>query len=40
VEVAKISLKLIGVRDSKNTSGPQLLFSSTAWQRFAFRIRG
>jgi len=40
VEVAKISLKLVAVRDSKNTSGPQLSFSSTEWKRFSLRIRG
>jgi Domain of unknown function (DUF397) len=40
VEIAKVSLKLIAVRDSKNTSGPQLLFSSTEWKRFTVRTRG
>lgn len=39
VEIAKISLNSIAVRDSKDMSGPQLLFSSTEWKRFTFRIR-
>lgn len=27
----------VGVRDSKNTSGPTLAFPTTAWQTFAHR---
>ena len=39
VEIAKISLRLIGVRDSKDTTSPQLLFSSTEWKKFTFRLK-
>jgi hypothetical protein len=33
VEVAFVDRK-VGVRDSKNTSGPALSFSGTAWRAF------
>ncbi len=36
VEVA-FAASAVGVRDSKNTSGPNLAFSPTAWRRFVRR---
>jgi hypothetical protein len=36
VEVA-IEASAVGVRDSKNTSGPSLAFSPTAWRTFVRR---
>lgn len=34
VEVAFLSNDLVGVRDSKNRSGPALLFTSAEWLAF------
>ncbi|WP_328408703.1 DUF397 domain-containing protein [Nocardia sp. NBC_00403] len=34
VEVAFLSNNLVGVRDSKNPSGPALLFTSAEWSAF------
>jgi len=34
VEVAFLSNDLVGVRDSKNPSGPALLFRSAEWSAF------
>ncbi|NBM17692.1 DUF397 domain-containing protein [Streptomyces sp. GC420] len=34
VETAGLGTGLLAVRDSKNTAGPALLFSSTAWTSF------
>ena len=36
VEVA-LEASAVGVRDSKNTSGPSLAFSPTAWRTFVKR---
>ena len=30
--------EVVGVRDSKNVSGPTLAFSETAWRAFAVRL--
>lgn len=37
VEVA-FGAEVVGVRDSKNASGPTLAFSETAWRAFAARL--
>ncbi|KAA6223582.1 DUF397 domain-containing protein [Streptomyces albofaciens JCM 4342] len=34
VETARIGPGLLAVRDSKNTAGPALLFTSAAWTAF------
>ncbi|WP_030659721.1 DUF397 domain-containing protein [Streptomyces rimosus] len=34
VETARIGPGLLAVRDSKNTAGPALLFTSAAWTTF------
>ncbi|MFH8350172.1 DUF397 domain-containing protein [Streptomyces sp. NPDC018045] len=34
VETARIGPGLLAVRDSKNTAGPALLFTTTAWTAF------
>ncbi|KOG51029.1 hypothetical protein ADK76_37820 [Streptomyces griseoflavus] len=34
VETARIGPGLLAVRDSKNTAGPALLFTSAAWTSF------
>ncbi|MEV5596152.1 DUF397 domain-containing protein [Streptomyces sp. NPDC052496] len=34
VETARIGSGLLAVRDSKNTAGPALLFTTPAWQSF------
>lgn len=34
VEVAFLSNDLVGVRDSKNLSGPALMFTSAEWSAF------
>jgi Domain of unknown function (DUF397) len=39
VEVAGLSDGLIGMRDSKHTSGPVLQFSGAEWQAFLGGIR-
>jgi hypothetical protein len=38
VEVA-MGVDAVGVRDSKNNTGPRLQFPVTAWRGFAKRIR-
>jgi hypothetical protein len=38
VEVA-LTAEAVGVRDSKNTSGPQLAFPAPAWRAFLSRKR-
>lgn len=37
VEVA-VRPEWVGVRDSKNVSGPRLAFSPTSWRRFLDRV--
>jgi hypothetical protein len=37
VEVA-FSVETVGVRDSKNVSGPALAFTEVAWRAFASRL--
>lgn len=39
LEVADLPLKGIGVRDSKNPSGPALLLPPTTWTTFVTHIR-
>jgi Domain of unknown function (DUF397) len=39
VEVATNLPGLVAIRDSKNTSGPMLTFSPTAWSNFLTGIR-
>jgi hypothetical protein len=39
VEVADLGGDAVAVRDSKNTSGPALLFTPNAWRTFAARIK-
>ncbi|MFD7663598.1 DUF397 domain-containing protein [Streptomyces sp. NPDC059788] len=34
VETARVGPGLLAVRDSKNTAGPALLFTTTAWRSF------
>lgn len=38
VEVADLSPQ-VGVRDSKNPAGPALVFSRSAWTRFAAEVK-
>ena len=38
VEVA-VAASAVGVRDSKNTSGPTLAFSATAWRNYTRSTR-
>ncbi|MFI6040297.1 DUF397 domain-containing protein [Nocardia sp. NPDC051321] len=38
VEVAFLDGDLIGVRDSKNPTGPALVFTPTEWDTFTARI--
>ncbi|MEV4751994.1 DUF397 domain-containing protein [Streptosporangium sp. NPDC049248] len=40
VEVASLSEGRVGVRDSKDRSGPALIFTSTEWQTFIGGIKG
>lgn len=37
VEVA-VGTEAVGVRDSKNTTGPRLAFSADTWRRFVGRM--
>ncbi|MEV7007836.1 DUF397 domain-containing protein [Streptosporangium sp. NPDC051022] len=39
VEVAMLSSGNRGVRDSKNISGPALIFTSTAWNTFVTGVK-
>ncbi|MFY1687907.1 DUF397 domain-containing protein [Plantactinospora sp. WMMB782] len=39
VEVSDNLPGVVGVRDSKNPSGPALAFSAPAWRRFVTSIR-
>ncbi|WP_067676211.1 DUF397 domain-containing protein [Nocardia miyunensis] len=38
VEVAHLHKDMVGVRDSKNPSGPALVFSSAEWDAFTDRL--
>ncbi|MBB5918072.1 hypothetical protein BJY24_006984 [Nocardia transvalensis] len=40
VEVAFLDQGLVGVRDSKNPSGPALIFTPGEWDAFAAGVRG
>nr|WP_221475089.1 DUF397 domain-containing protein [Sphaerisporangium rubeum] len=40
VEVASNLLGIVGVRDSKNTTGPALIFSSGEWSAFLRGVKG
>ncbi|WP_440070323.1 DUF397 domain-containing protein [Streptosporangium sp. OZ121] len=40
VEVASLNGRRVGVRDSKDRSGPALIFTSTEWQTFISGIKG
>jgi hypothetical protein len=40
VEVAHLGGGLVGVRDSKNVSGPALVFGPEEWDAFLARARG
>lgn len=40
VEVAWLEAGQVGVRDSKNPTGPALIFTSTAWDAFAAGQQG
>ncbi|BDU08449.1 DUF397 domain-containing protein [Nocardia cyriacigeorgica] len=39
VEVAHLNHDLVGVRDSKNPTGPALIFTPTAWDSFTTTIQ-
>jgi hypothetical protein len=39
VEVAHLSIRLVGVRDSKNPQGPSLSFTPTEWTAFTTTIQ-
>ncbi|WP_440105698.1 DUF397 domain-containing protein [Streptosporangium sp. H16] len=39
VEVASLNAGRVGVRDSKDRSGPALIFAATEWHAFIGRIR-
>ncbi|BDU05029.1 transcriptional regulator [Nocardia cyriacigeorgica] len=39
VEVAHLGQGRVGVRDSKNPSGPALVFTSSGWDAFLTRAR-
>ncbi len=39
VEVAHLNHNLVGVRDSKNPTGPALIFTPTAWDSFTSTLR-
>ena len=39
VEVARGMPDVVAVRDSKDPDGPKLAFTSSAWRRFAGRVR-
>ncbi len=38
VEVAHLGSDMVGVRDSKNPSGPALIFGSAEWDAFTDRL--
>ena len=38
VEVAHLSEGMVGVRDSKNPTGPALVFAPTEWDAFTARL--
>ena len=38
VEVAHLHGGMVGVRDSKNPTGPALIFGSAAWDRFTVAV--
>ncbi|WP_433359262.1 DUF397 domain-containing protein [Streptosporangium sp. CA-115845] len=40
VEVASLNGGRVGVRDSKDRSGPALIFTSTEWRTFIGGIKG
>ncbi|UGT62047.1 DUF397 domain-containing protein [Nocardia asteroides] len=40
VEVAHLRGGLVGVRDSKNTAGPALVFAPGEWAAFTAGVRG
>ncbi|MEV0354970.1 DUF397 domain-containing protein [Nocardia sp. NPDC050697] len=40
VEVARLAGGHVGVRDSKNTSGPALVFTPGEWDAFTAGLRG
>ncbi|WP_280263444.1 DUF397 domain-containing protein [Nocardia wallacei] len=39
VEVAHLAHGMVGVRDSKNPTGPALVFSPTDWDAFTASVR-
>jgi hypothetical protein len=39
VEVAHLNHNHVGVRDSKNPTGPALIFTPTAWDNFTTAMR-
>ncbi|MFI6779144.1 DUF397 domain-containing protein [Nocardia sp. NPDC050412] len=39
VEVAFLDTGIIGVRDSKNPTGPALVFTPTEWDAFTARVQ-
>ncbi|TLF74868.1 DUF397 domain-containing protein [Nocardia cyriacigeorgica] len=39
VEIAHLNHGHVGVRDSKNPTGPALVFAPTAWDRFTSALR-
>lgn len=40
VEVAFLEAGMVGVRDSKNPTGPALVFDSGAWDSFTVEVAG
>lgn len=40
IEVAHLTEGFVGVRDSKNPSGPALVFSGAEWDSFTAAVRG
>jgi len=40
VEVAHLDRGMVGVRDSKNPSGPALVFSPAEWDAFTAGVQG
>ncbi|MFJ1461166.1 DUF397 domain-containing protein [Nocardia sp. N2S4-5] len=40
VEVAHLDKGMVGVRDSKNQSGPALIFTPGEWDAFTAGVRG
>ncbi|WP_043731256.1 DUF397 domain-containing protein [Nocardia asiatica] len=39
VEVAHLKVGMVGVRDSKDASGPALVFTPAAWDEFTAAVR-